>query len=61
MKKGRAESESPDAVTLAGAVDVASFALGTAGMMIIFKGSLRLALYLIAAGFLCQFAEIFLK
>ncbi|VFU06990.1 conserved hypothetical protein [Methylocella tundrae] len=43
-------------MTLAGVFDIASFALGTTGTFILFKGSLRLALTLIAASLVLQIA-----
>lgn len=43
-------------MTLAGAFDVASFALGTTGTFILFKGSLRLGLILLAASLFLQLA-----
>lgn len=43
-----------DIVTLAWAFDVASFALGTTGTFILFKGSLRLGLAMLAASLFLQ-------
>ena len=42
-------------MTLAWAFDVASFALGTTGAHVLFKGSLRLALLMLLASLLFQF------
>ena len=41
-------------MTLAWAFDVASFALGTTGTFILFKGSLRLGLAMLAASLFLQ-------
>jgi hypothetical protein len=43
-------------LTLSGAIDVASFAFGATGTFILFKGSLRLGLILLAVSLFLQLA-----
>ncbi len=52
----KAQNRRAGIVTLAGAFDVASFTLGTTGTFILFKGSLRLGLILLAASLFLQVA-----